>query len=210
MTSCVAQHEHPPDCAAERITSHKGRLLAIRMSMQESIQGLSSLMALGYLNLSNNPLSLEDLRPLAHAHILELLLGSVRSGEDRRRTLSLLPNVWVLDNEYVTAREHRTAEDDYALGAEERTDHLLRTWNDSPLSRSPEKLRDGGGVGGRHSDSRKEVRNSHQQTHPKTERGGGSGFGSLETQGRQARDFFESVLWKLPSRCGASGSRELL
>lgn len=171
------------------------------MSKQGSVDGLSSLMALGYLNLSSNPLPLEALRPLAHAHILELFLGSVRAGEARRRTLGLLPNVWVLDDEYVTARERRAAEEDYSHGAGERNDHFLRTWNDSSLLRSQEKPRGDSGARGRHIDHRNQVRTSHQQTQP----GGGSGFGSLETQGRQSRDFYENVVWKLPSRCEAYG-----
>lgn len=162
-------------------------------------------MALGYLNLSSNPLPLEGLRPLAHAHILELFLGSVHSREERRQTLGILPNVWVLDDEYVTASERREAEDDYSHGRGESNDHLLRTWNDSSLPRSPEKLRciDGKSVaGGRKDDSSKEVRTSHQRTQQKKELGGGSGFGSLETQGCQAREFYENVVWKLPSRWG--------
>lgn len=171
------------------------------MSKQESLQGLSSLMALGYLNLSSNLLPLEGLRPLAHAHILELFLGSTRPGQERRRTLGLLPNVWVLDDEYVTARERRAAEDDYSHGAGERNDHLLRTWNDASLLRSPGKLRDNNG-GGRRINNRKQLRISHQRPQQIKELGGRSGFGSLEIQGRQVREFYENVVWKLPSRWG--------
>lgn len=171
-------------------------------SIQESVEGLSSLMALGYLNLSSNPLPLEGLRPLAHAHILELFLGTVRSGQERRRALGLLPNVWVLDDEYVTAIERRAAEDDYSHGAGERGDYLLRTWNDPSLLRSREKLRDDDGAGARHVDVGKYVRPNHQPPQQKQEPGGGSGFGSLETQGRQVREFYENIVWKLPSRWG--------
>lgn len=160
--------------------------------MQESLEGLSSLMALGYINLSSNPLPLEALRPLAHAHILELFLGRTRSGEERRRTLGFVPNVWVLDDEYVTARERRAAEDDYSLGAGERNDHLLRTWSNSSLPRSSEKRRD--------TETKNEVRTSHQRSRQKNELGGGSGFGSLETQGRLAFELYENIVWTLPSR----------
>lgn len=177
------------------------------MPTQRSVEGLSSLMALGYLNLSNNPLTLEALRPLAHAHILELFLGSVRSDEERRRTLALLPNVWVLDDEYVTARERRAAEDDCSHGAGERNGHLLRTWNDPSLLRSPEELRNDDGPGSRHIiQSRNQVPTGNERPQPKKAPGGGCGFGSLETQGRQVHDFYDNVVWKLPSRLGHLGS----
>eukprot|EP00752_Nemacystus_decipiens_P002990 g2774.t1 len=176
---------------------------------QESVEGLSTLMALGYLNLSGNPFPLEALRPLAHAHILELFLGSARSGEERRRALALLPNVWVLDDEYVTARERRAAEDDYSHGAQDWNGHLLRTWNESTLPRSPEKLGDGGGTGNRDVDSRDGVRASQQPSQPKKGPGGGPGFGSLETQGRQVREFYDDVVWKLPSRTDAADTFRL-
>ncbi|CAN0538545.1 unnamed protein product, partial [Ectocarpus sp. 12 AP-2014] len=71
----------------------------------ESLGGLSRVMALGYLNLSRNFIPLDGLRPLARAHILELFLGSGRSSEERRRTLCALPNLWALDDEFVTAEE---------------------------------------------------------------------------------------------------------
>lgn len=180
--------------------------LVTRMSKQESVEGLSSLMALGYLNLSGNPLTLKALRPLAHAHVLELFLGSVRSGEERRRTLALLPNVWVLDDEYVTTRERRAAEDDYSHGAGETNGHLLQTWNNSSLLRSPGKLGDDDGAGSRHVGSINEVRPTHQRPRPQKEPGGASGFGSLETQGHQVHEFYEHVVWKIPSRWGLLGN----
>eukprot|EP00903_Cladosiphon_okamuranus_P007612 g7381.t1 len=160
-------------------------------------------MALGYLNLSSNPLPLEALRPLAYAHILELFLGSVRVGETRRRTLGLLPNVWVLDDEYVTARERRVAEEDYSHGTEEKA------WNNSSMLRSPEKRRDDGGAPGRHINSRNQARTNHERAQPNTEPSGGSGYGSMETQGRHARDFYENVMWKLPSRRDAADTFRL-
>ncbi|CAM9239081.1 unnamed protein product, partial [Ectocarpus sp. 12 AP-2014] len=79
----------------------------------ESLGGLSRVMALGYLNLSSNFIPLDGLRPLARAHILELFLGNGRSSEERRRTLCALPNLWVLDDEFVTAEERRIADDNH-------------------------------------------------------------------------------------------------
>ncbi len=166
---------------------------------QESIRGLSSLMALGYLNLSNNPLPVENLRPLARAHILELFLGSGRSPQERRRTVGFLPNLWVLDDEFVTAQERHTAEDDYAHEGGGADDQLLLTWNAPSLS---EKAKETCGRDRRHvqSASRKDKCIGHQPPQKTKGLGPGPGFGGIETQGRRARKFFEDVVWKLPSK----------
>lgn len=158
-------------------------------------------MALGYLNLSSNPLPLESLRPLAHTHILELYLGDDRSPDERRRTLSLLPNLWVLDEEFVTARERRIAEDNYhhVEAGSAGGIQLLLTRSDSS---TPVKAR---GFGDR-SDCRAECSTSpdevqsHQSPQPKNGPFYRSAYGDLERQGRLARGFFEDVVWKLPSR----------
>lgn len=155
-------------------------------------------MALGYLNLSSNSLPLESLRPLARAHVLELFLGSGRSTHERRRTLGLLPNLWALDDEFVTAKERRVAEDDYSRGGRERSDHLLLACNESSLLDKSEELRNDGPPG---IVSRKEVHISRQPPHQqKKGLSSGSGFGGLETQGHQVREFYENIMWKLPSR----------
>lgn len=156
-------------------------------------------MALGYLNVSNNHLPLEGLRPLARAHILELFLGNGRSRQERRRTVGILPNLWVLDDEFVTAEERRTAEDDYAHEGGGGGDELLLTWNDSPSSEdagesSKSSRRDVQPIG------RKDARIGHHLPQEHEKFGGGSGFGGIETQGRRVREFFEDVVWKLPAK----------
>ncbi|CAM9133396.1 unnamed protein product, partial [Hapterophycus canaliculatus] len=167
----------------------------------ESIGGLSSVMALGYLNLSSNPLPLESLRPLAQTHILELYLGNDGSPEERRRTLSLLPNLWVLDEEFVTARERRIAEDSYHHAEKGGGGgiQLLLTRIDSSIPDKARGLQD-------HCDSRADMSASPEKVsshHPLQRRNGPNGrsaYGDLERQGRNARGFFEDVLWRLPSR----------
>lgn len=165
-------------------------------------------MALGYLNLSSNSLPLESLRPLARTHVLELFLGDGRSTQERRRTLGLLPNLWVLDDEFVTAKERRVAEDDFVRGGgSDRNDHLILTRNGSSLPDKTEQLsvRNDGGVNCVQPPgvfSRKDVRISHRPPHRKTgpSSSSRSGFGGLASQGRHVREFYENVLWKLPSR----------
>lgn len=161
-------------------------------------------MALGYLNLSSNPLPLESLRPLSCAHVLELFLGDDRSTQERRRTLGLLPNLWVLDDEFVNAKERRVAEDDFSRGRSKRNDHLLlTTCSDSSLLDKSDKLRDDGGINCVQSPgifSREDVCTSRQPSNKKKEPSSGSGFGGLESQGHHVREFYENVLWKLPSR----------
>lgn len=160
-------------------------------------------MALGYLNLSSNLLPLESLRPLARTHVLELFLGDGRSTQERRRTLGLLPNLWVLDDEFVTTKERLVAEGDFSRGGSERNDHLILMRGDSSLPDKPEELRDDGGVNCVQPPgvfSRKDVHISRRPPHKKREPSSGSGFGGLASQGRHAREFYENVLWKLPSR----------
>lgn len=174
-----------------------------RVSTQESFGGLSSFMALGYLNLSSNSLPLESLRPLAYMHVLELFLGDDRPTQERRRTLGLLPNLWVLDNEFVNAKERCVAEGDFSRGGTARNDHLLLTWKVSSSLDKSEELRDDGGikcVQPTGTVSQKALRVSRQRTKKKEGPRSGSGFGGLESQGHHVREFYENVLWKLPSR----------
>lgn len=161
-------------------------------------------MALGYLNLSSNFIPLDGLRPLSRAHILELFLGSGRSSEERRRTLCALPNLWVLDDEFVTAEERRVADANHqnnggSGGA--TSGHLLPTWNQSSPKRG--KTRDKDGSTAVVSPSSFVVVKDARRHHPlqkKKEPACKSGFVDLETQGRLTQDFYENVVWKIPSR----------
>lgn len=168
---------------------------------QESIGGLSSVMALGYLNLSNNPLPLESLRPLARAHILELCLGSGRSVEERRRTLAMLPHLWVLDEEFVTAQERRIAEDKYhdAEAGVGIGNQALPLQTDSSTLKVPKNLHN---LRGNQADNPANTKESpgHQSSQQRNEPPHRSAYGDLEVQGRQARSFYEDVVWRLPSR----------
>lgn len=161
-------------------------------------------MALGYLNLSSNFIPLDGLRPLARAHILELFLGSGRSSEERRRTLCALPNLWVLDDEFVTAEERRIADDNHqhnGRGGGATSDHLLPTWNQSSPKR--EKTRDKDGNTAIASPSSIVVVKDAGRHHPpqkQKESACKSGFVDFETQGHLTQDFYENVVWKIPSR----------
>ncbi|CAM9159192.1 unnamed protein product [Ectocarpus sp. 13 AM-2016] len=170
----------------------------------ESLGGLSRVMALGYLNLSSNFIPLDGLRPLARAHILELFLGSGRSSEERRRTLCALPNLWVLDDEFVTVEERRIADDNHrhnGSGEGATSDHLLPTWNQSSPTR--DKTRDKDGSTAIASPSSIVITKDAGRHHPpKTQKASTckSGFVDLEIQGHLTQDFYENVVWKIPSR----------
>lgn len=155
-------------------------------------------MAVGYLNLCSNNIPLEGLRPLARTHVLELCLGSSGSSAEKRRdVLGLLPNVWVLEGEYVTAQE-RCAADGYdqpspcndgvgngrLLG--EGQNELVR----NPASRRRLDDASGGRGGGR----RQSVGGKHREGVGQQE------YRHLLQQGHQTKEFFENVVWKLPCR----------
>lgn len=174
----------------------KSLLCSIAPCAQETLGGLSSFMALGYLSLSDNDTPLECLRPLARAHILELCLGRGRS--ERRRIVLLLPNVWVLDEEYVTADERRFADGfDQTRRSEASNggDHLY-AWNDAcwkPVADNSEDNRGGN-----------EPRIFSHKDKPNAQRQKTSGccleYQDLERHGRRTREFFQNVVWKLPCR----------
>lgn len=155
-------------------------------------------MAVGYLNLCSNNIPLEGLRPLARTHVLELCLGSSGSSAEKRRdVLGLLPNVWVLEGEYVTAQE-RCAADGYdqpspcndgvgngRLLGEGRNDLVQKTENRRRLGDAR-----GGGRGGRLQSGGGQNREGVGQQE----------YRHLSQQGRQTKEFFENVVWKLPCR----------
>ncbi|CAN0011132.1 unnamed protein product, partial [Choristocarpus tenellus] len=77
----------------------------------ESLPGIASFDVLGHLDLSGNCIPLEALQPLVSIHILELSIAGNPAAEvaNRSTILRLLPYLWVLDGEYVTAEERRRA-----------------------------------------------------------------------------------------------------
>lgn len=155
-------------------------------------------MALGYLNLASNPLPLESLRPLARAHILELHLGNGHSAENRERMLSLLPNLWVLDEEFVNARERRIAEDTYhhvEAGAGGGIQLLLTQADSAPPDKAT-GFQDRDGLLAGISASQEGVPGEP----PNNGSSCASAYGDLTRQGRHARKFYEEVVWRLPSR----------
>lgn len=152
-------------------------------------------MAVGYLNLSSNSIPLEGLRPLARTHILELCLGgSGSSAENRRDILGLLPNVWVLDGEYVTAQE-RCAADGYDKSNPRGVDngHLLGEERNDLIRKPESQRRQDDAKGGRR-------RSQHTSGGSNDRRTGQQEYRDLLQQGHQTKEFFENVVWKLP--CG--------
>lgn len=170
---------------------------------------------MGYLDLSfNADLSLERLRPLARAHVLELYLGGDSSpAPDRLCILKAVPNVWVLNGEYVTAYERRLADhldwlnnDD---GSDCNSNHAkLQRWHVEGAkctALGPESLDETGGsrdtrdsfegegrTQGHHRQKRTRRQEMFNALHPE--------YRDLDRQGHLAREFFEDVVWKLPSR----------
>lgn len=172
---------------------------------QEFIGGLSSFLAIGYLDLSYNvDLSLEHLRPLARAHLLELYLGGDdRLASDRPCILRVVPNVWVLNGEYVTAHERRLAE----RSGKCNDDTELPPWYTGT------KIRESGCEPLDETDGPSESRSfwEKEQTEGEREVGGTQHqsemfsafypeYRDMSRQGRLAREFFEDVVWKLPCR----------
>lgn len=145
---------------------------------------------MGYINLSNNTIPLEDLRPLTRTHILELCLGNGSSPEERGKVLRLLPNVWVLDNEYVSAQERFLSDN---LDERKKNDHEIE-WNGLEGKPGNKTSQDG----------------LHSSDNPS---GKSKGMGQkkyflncpllyrgMEHQGRRTRKFYENVIWKIPCR----------
>lgn len=172
---------------------------------QEFIGGLSSFLAIGYLDISYNAnLSLEHLRPLARAHLLELYLGGDnRLASDRPFILRVIPNVWVLNGEYVTKHERKLAE---RLGGC-NDGHELLAWYRRTKIRGPgcEPLNTADGLwknqtfGGKvlpKGESQAQETQQQSETfsvlHPE--------YRDMSRQSRLAREFFEDVVWKLPCR----------
>lgn len=155
-------------------------------------------MALGYLNLSNNAISLEGLRPLARAYILELCLGSNRS--ERRRIVRLLPNVWVLDEEYVTADERRFANEfdqSQPAGASEGGNPLYALNDEGCSKLDTETREDNRGEG---NEPRISSGKDKPDVQEKRDYGCRLEYQDLELRGRQTREFFQNVVWNVPSR----------
>lgn len=155
-------------------------------------------MALGYLDLSNNPIPLEALRSIARSHVLELVLGRGNKPNERRQILHMLPNVWVLDEEFVTEKERREAES--SRQQHESTGNIRNAY-DSLISNDKTTV---------------ECDSARDSTVKKKRRGfsprGGnraphgmtcsdsSDYRIMERQSRRTQEFFENVVWKVPSR----------
>lgn len=163
-------------------------------------------MALGYLDLSNNPISLKALRSIARSHVLELVLGRDCKPNERRQILRMLPNVWVLDEEFVTEKERRDAESSQQRdksGGNTKNAHDFLVSNDKTTAGPAEfdAARDSG------------VKKKHREI---SARGGNraphdmacsysSHYRILERQSRRTQEFFKNVIWKIPSRWGQNG-----
>lgn len=149
-------------------------------------------MAIGYLNLCHNNLSLESLRPITRAHVLELYLGK-DLGADRLAILCLVPGVWVLDGEYVRDHERRVAE---GLEHCEHDNVGVESLN-GPVQVSKRALRQ---EANEHQDESKpdgdeyELRRMHNFSVYDSE------FRDMTQQGHLIQEFFQTAVWKVPCR----------
>lgn len=198
MVACTA---YSPFLMLHGIPQRMLTILVRSVRSQETLRWLSSFMALGYLNLSGNPIPLEGLWPLARVHILELCLTSGRrSTEERREILRLLPNVWVLDDEYVTAQERCSADGLQDVNHRQdlldtSNDHPL-AWNDhNPVRNFGKSLREDSHGGKDHHVDSSEGKLKQQKIATC-----GLSYRSPEGQGNRAREFYENVVWTLPCR----------
>lgn len=100
----------------------QGRLwkLDVRDNMINDLSAFISMEHLGELDLGGNAITYNELVKLSHMHIMSIrldgnpsLVGSdgKQDKEYRRNVLHLLPNIWMLDDCIVTAKERRSASD---------------------------------------------------------------------------------------------------
>lgn len=156
-------------------------------------------MAVGYLDLSHNPISGRGLRSLASVHIVELRLGRGRSYQDRQSVLRTLPNVWVLDEEYVTAEERYSADkasesstDDDRASAE----YLLCS-SESIRASKPGAGQNDFEEGGGRPQTGNDTCADGSPTVVATCR---PAYRDVDQTGHRIRKFYENVIWKLPCR----------
>lgn len=164
------------------------------LATQESIEGLSWPLAIGYLDLSHNDLPLKTLRPLERSSVLELYLGD---GIDinRRRVLRLVPGAWVLNGEFVEERERFLAE------ALDSSDERARERKSSPRHEGQTPLLGEFGLDvEEHGDGEMGVRQGLRRDKQQNFSIGHPEYRDMRQQGRLAREFLENVLWKVPSR----------